>query len=292
MNKYKIESVMVTTVNLRRQELITKEMMEDYCKGRNDQKDSVNDDLESFFEELRIGKVPDEWVFTYFLPKLTEKELELVERKDPAYFETFRYGFRSMREAYMKPTDSDTKFVQGLCGRKTFTINIPHQTSSNNSTVVPRIRWSFDPNFARDMYPNMNYNMNPDIYPNMNPNLNPDIYPNIYPNMYPNMNHNINPDMYPNTNPNLNPDIHPNINPNIYSNMYPNRNPNMNHNMNPDIYLNMYPNTNPNMYPNMYPNMNHNMNPDIYPNMYLNRNPNISDYPSSSNKKRRRGPTE
>ena len=56
--------------------------MESYCKGEEDEKDSVNDDLESLFENIRLGKEPDEFVVSYFLPKLTEEELELVERRD------------------------------------------------------------------------------------------------------------------------------------------------------------------------------------------------------------------
>ena len=53
-------------------------------------KDSVNDDLESLFEDLRLGKEPDEEVLTYFLPKLTEEEMKSVNEKDATYFETFR----------------------------------------------------------------------------------------------------------------------------------------------------------------------------------------------------------
>ena len=72
-----------------RWQLITKEAMEKYTKGEEDEKDSVNDDLESFFENIRLGKEPDETVWTYFLPKLTKEELELVERRDTSYLQTF-----------------------------------------------------------------------------------------------------------------------------------------------------------------------------------------------------------
>ena len=82
---------MVTSINLHKWRLITKERMENYCKGKEDEerKHSVNHDLESLFENIRLGKEPDEWIHTYFLPKLTEKELELVERKDRSYCQTF-----------------------------------------------------------------------------------------------------------------------------------------------------------------------------------------------------------
>ena len=75
MKKHKIESVMFTRIFMRRWELITTEKMESYCKGQEYEKDSVNDDLESLFENIRLGKEPDETVYTYFLPKLTKKEM-------------------------------------------------------------------------------------------------------------------------------------------------------------------------------------------------------------------------
>ena len=82
MKKYKINSVMVTIFFMRKRNIITKEAMEKYCKGEECRKNSVNDDLESFFEDIRLGKEPHEDATTYFLPKLTEEEMELVERKD------------------------------------------------------------------------------------------------------------------------------------------------------------------------------------------------------------------
>ena len=126
MKKYKIKSVMVTIIYWRRWRLITKEAMENYCKGKEIQKNSVNDDLESLFEDLRLGKQPLERVWTYFLPKLTEEELEAVERKDPTYLETFELaGNPDVDEADMELSESDSKFVQAFGWRSTFTINNP-----------------------------------------------------------------------------------------------------------------------------------------------------------------------
>ena len=101
MKKHKIKSVMVTSIDLARNNLITKEEMKKYCNGEKDIKDSVNDDLESFFENIRLGKELNnrgylrrgmstevsswEYVQTYFLPKLTPEELEWVERRDTNY---------------------------------------------------------------------------------------------------------------------------------------------------------------------------------------------------------------
>ena len=66
MEKHKIKSVMVTSIRLSRMRLITNEKMENYCKGEKFEKDSVNDDLESFYEDLRLGKEPNEQVRTFF----------------------------------------------------------------------------------------------------------------------------------------------------------------------------------------------------------------------------------
>ena len=90
MKKLKMNSVMVTSIYIRKWKIITKEKMEKYCKGEDrEREDSVNDDLESFLEDLRLGKETDDEVWTYFLPKLTEEELELVERKDASYLQAF-----------------------------------------------------------------------------------------------------------------------------------------------------------------------------------------------------------
>ena len=98
--------------------------MESYCKGEIwYRKDSVNDDLESLFEDIRLGKEPKKKVMTYFLPKLTEEEMKFVQRKDRTYFQTFQWSFDpDVPEAEMMLSESDTKFVRGHGHRKTFTI--------------------------------------------------------------------------------------------------------------------------------------------------------------------------
>ena len=132
MKKYKIETVMLTRIHMWRYKLITKEAMEKDCKGENEIKDSVNDDLESFFQDLRLGKQPDEDVHTYFLPKLTKEEMELVERKDISYLKTFSDANPDVPEAEMKHSESDSKFVRGFCYRRTFTIENKSQQNTSH----------------------------------------------------------------------------------------------------------------------------------------------------------------
>ena len=123
MKKHKIKSVMVTRIYLDRHNLITNEKMESFCKGKKYEKDSVNDDLESLFANIRLGKEPDENVYTYFLPKLTEEELELVERRDTNYLQTFEWGkYADVDETEMMLSESDSKYVYGQSRRITFVI--------------------------------------------------------------------------------------------------------------------------------------------------------------------------
>ena len=121
MNKFKITKVMVTKLGLFRENLITKEKMENYCKGEENVKQSVNDDLESFFDDIRQKKVRTGSSWTYFLPKLTKEELNLVERQNNNFMQTFLLGMRAnVDKAEMEASESDSKFVRGMGWRQTF----------------------------------------------------------------------------------------------------------------------------------------------------------------------------
>ena len=135
---------MLTTIDMQRQRLITKEETESYCNGEKDEKDSVNDDLESFFEKIRLGKklkhrgmstdVPRyEYVQTYFLPKLTQEELELVQRRDTSYLKTFSSWYPDVDKTEMMLSESDSKYVKGRSWRKTFVIENSSENSSKKS---------------------------------------------------------------------------------------------------------------------------------------------------------------
>ena len=96
--------------------------------------DSVNDDLESLFENIRLEKELDERVVTYFLPKLTEEQLELVERRDTNYFKTFAWANLDVSQTQMMLSESDTKYVRGWSWRRTFVIENLSETSSKTSS--------------------------------------------------------------------------------------------------------------------------------------------------------------
>ena len=127
MKLYKIKQVMFTNIYMRRYNLITKEKMENYCKGKEDKKESVNDDLESLFQDIQSGKELNVVNHTYFLPKLTQKELKLAEQKDLLYSKTFKWNLLhfDVDETEMLMSESKSKFACGGCHRQIFKIENP-----------------------------------------------------------------------------------------------------------------------------------------------------------------------
>ena len=123
MKKYQIKKVMVTDFHLARIHLITKEKMEDYCKSKYYGNESVNDDLEKFFEKIRLGKQTNNDAYFYFFPRLSEDEMELLERKDEKFMKTFSMKMNAdVAEAEMKASESNSKYVFALGHRTSFTI--------------------------------------------------------------------------------------------------------------------------------------------------------------------------
>ena len=84
------------------------------CNGREKETDSVNDDLESLFQDLRYGKEPAKFCRTYFFPELTEEDIEKIESNDKKYLDSFFYKIFT--------DESDSKFVAGFCNRETIEI--------------------------------------------------------------------------------------------------------------------------------------------------------------------------
>ena len=97
--------------------------MDNYYKKEEHEKESVNDDLDFLFEAIRLGKELDGTVNTYFLPMLTENELELVEQKNSNYLKKFRRANVDVEEAEMKLSKSKSKFVYSWGVRRTVTID-------------------------------------------------------------------------------------------------------------------------------------------------------------------------
>ena len=144
MKKHQIKSVTMTTISMKRKNLVTHEEMEKfYLNSRSNDRlklsprksaprnphwqlepspESFHDDLDSFFENLRLDKIVHSFAPSYFLPKLTEDEQSLVDEKDPIFFQTFYSLNPDVAKYKMKNSKSDSKYVLCDCYRKTFII--------------------------------------------------------------------------------------------------------------------------------------------------------------------------
>ena len=129
LSKFHIKSAMVTIISMARRDLITKEMMEAYTKGKEQIKQSVHDDLDYFLEKLQFQKIiysPRnrlEMILSYFLPKLTAEEKQLVESKDELFMETFFEKDPNKILQKMKESESKTMYMKGACCRQTFAVD-------------------------------------------------------------------------------------------------------------------------------------------------------------------------
>ena len=153
IQKYKFESVLVSSVYMYRDKVISKENMERICTGKVSRKDehilsitehrhqnwnedgsgesryeeSVGDDLELYFNDLKLGNKPTSLNWTYFLPELNQNELNNVEEKDTDYWHYFWWmAIRGQPDRdELKSSESNSKYISGYCRRKTFRIKNP-----------------------------------------------------------------------------------------------------------------------------------------------------------------------
>ena len=68
---------------------------------------------------MKLGQVADEKVQTFCFPKLTNKEMELVELKHQDHLASYGASPVDVDEAEMKLSDSKSKFVHKFCQRDT-----------------------------------------------------------------------------------------------------------------------------------------------------------------------------
>lgn len=131
LSKYHIEFAMVTIISMTRHDLNTKEMMEAYSQGEKILNESVHDDLDYFLEKLQYEKFnyrdqlfqsDKEIIGSYFFPKLTAKEKQLVESKNELFMETLREKDPNKILQNMKKSESETMYVKAICWRLTFQV--------------------------------------------------------------------------------------------------------------------------------------------------------------------------
>lgn len=134
MKNYGIRTAILTMLNMWRGNLVTKETVKNAYDGKlkdnifwGDGK-SINDDLDNFFIKLEKNEIEEEWVNSFFTPKLTEEELKLVEERNEQHLNTYEDHFHGINPDVnleeMKKSDSASKYVHGPCIRQTFYLTL------------------------------------------------------------------------------------------------------------------------------------------------------------------------
>ena len=146
MREYGITSSLLTMLSMYRRNLITKEQSKEAAEGKlkidhdwrgPNYEGSINDDLESFVNNLQNSEEIDyedeidyeeidyEEVWSFFTPKLTKKELKLVEEKNDEHMMTYYLASNAdVSVEEMKKSDSKDKYVQSECIRRTFYLTL------------------------------------------------------------------------------------------------------------------------------------------------------------------------
>ena len=149
MAKYNIQSAQFIALHGWRKVLVTKEFMADLYNGKFIEEGkgaeySTNDDLESVFERLQSGeKIYREGELTFFMPKLTKKELQLVESKDHDHFMTYNEFYSTgsnpdVTKEEMAESESRSKFVFSQCGRVIFFLELDTLISEYITEIISR----------------------------------------------------------------------------------------------------------------------------------------------------------
>ena len=155
MKTYGIKSAILTKLGMWRQELVTKEKVKQAYEGKlkNEKgwkiyETSIHDDLEIFFTDLQNQKqIKNETVLSFFTPKLTEKELKLVQEKNEQHLVTYSKHFigrnPDVDAEEMKKSDSSSKYVHGRCWRRTTLLTLEsnkRQATEKNTTKTKKKR--------------------------------------------------------------------------------------------------------------------------------------------------------
>ena len=162
MRKYNIEQGMMTMVHMWRGHLVSnKDMKHIYKEGtlvrsltepsrRTKMEMSVHDDLESYLLKLMIqdeskDELNDELVWTYFLPKLTPKEMKLLKTQNFDFLKTFDRPNPDIlekmdNEERNQMKDTKSVFVFGGSIRRTVLLDTDKPFPEQAPSIRPRSR--------------------------------------------------------------------------------------------------------------------------------------------------------
>ena len=147
MRKYGIQSSILTMLVMGRRYLVTQEKVKKVYKGElkneemwKDNYGSINDDLERFLTNLQNkNEIENEKVSSFFLPKLTNKELKLVQDGNEEHLETYE-DFNLHGEnpdvdvKEMSESDSKSKYANVSCRRLSIPLTTLETIESEEET--------------------------------------------------------------------------------------------------------------------------------------------------------------
>ena len=133
MKKYQINTVMLTWIHLRKEELVLTWGSTDLISGYLVKKgltESINDELEVFLENLRLGHMYQDYAETYFMQQFSKKELEKKKPKNISKSLPFGGALKTCSLYYCRgdpcfenaDSNSISCFELGRCIRETFKI--------------------------------------------------------------------------------------------------------------------------------------------------------------------------
>ena len=160
MEENQIANVILTVLHTWREHIISKKQMEKYYDGKmmvdrglkvaqNRYKESTFDDMESFIANILIANVKEEDKYTFFLPKLSQEEMQLIENQDIEFLNSFACYIKHFENPDVKydeslslemlEKESKTKFLRGGSRRKTMFLKSPlHKNQSPTAKKISR----------------------------------------------------------------------------------------------------------------------------------------------------------
>jgi len=127
MRKFGIQSSIVSHLHMRRVRLVTKEIAKKAAERKvwTNYRGSINDDLERFLSNLQNQtEVKEEYVESFFTPKLTSEEMKLVQQGNEEHLRSYQDSFNSKNPDVgfeeMQQSNSKSKYVHGHCWRRSF----------------------------------------------------------------------------------------------------------------------------------------------------------------------------
>ena len=140
MRQYGMQSSLFTTLWIIRMSLLTKERAKSANEGKlkneeywQEYKESINDDLESFFNRTVNQEEFEEDILSFMTPMLTREDSKLVYEKDEDFIKKFFYG--SYDPFFKEKSDSKNVYAHDRCFRETMRLSLGDEMLENSSGI-------------------------------------------------------------------------------------------------------------------------------------------------------------